>query len=245
MILGDPIILGGSGGPSASDAILTVTVPTGSTVTATKGGITLTPTMWVQAADNNLDFALFVISPSLFDSQNAWTVTATLVTDSASDIVTIDAAAEYEMILSYGVYLFNNGDQCIAVTGGWINGPLAASTYTAVPVTISSAIDYSYSTLREQGMVITSNTITLYNGDIIRAKCSFTGKFSIYVLSSSGTGWYANSRLATYETTDTSKTVHELAIRSNMNGYVIIGAFGQQTVPSANGSITQALIVRS
>lgn len=92
---------GGGSGPSASDAILTVTVPTGSTVTMTKGGVTLTPTMWVQAADNTLDFALFVIAPSLFDAVNAWTVTATLGTASASKTIIISASAEYDVQIDY------------------------------------------------------------------------------------------------------------------------------------------------
>lgn len=112
MIYGNPLIFGSSGGgsgPSASDAILTVTVPTGSTVTMTKGGVTLTPTMWVQAADNTLDCALFVIGPSLFDAQNAWTVTATLGTDTASDTVTISANEQYDMLLEYNFYLFKSG----------------------------------------------------------------------------------------------------------------------------------------
>lgn len=112
---------GGGGGPSASDAILTVTVPTGSTVTATKGGVTLTPTMWVQAADATMDCALFVIQPSLFDAQNAWTVTSTLSGDTASGTVTIDSNEQYDMILSYRIppdyqeveYLAASGTQYI------------------------------------------------------------------------------------------------------------------------------------
>ena len=101
---------GGGSGPSASDAILTVTVPTGSTVTMTKGGVTLTPTMWVQAADNTLDCALFVIPPSLFDAVNAWAVTATRgTTDTASDTITIDSNKEYDMVLKYSIFLFNDG----------------------------------------------------------------------------------------------------------------------------------------
>lgn len=110
MILGDPIIFGGSGGAlSASDAILAVTVPTGSTVTATKGGVTITPTIWVTAADPTLDCAIFAISASLFDAVNPWTVTATLVTDTASDTVIIDSNKEYDLELSFTLWLVKNG----------------------------------------------------------------------------------------------------------------------------------------
>lgn len=98
-----------SSGPSSSDAILIVTAPTGSTITATKGNITLTPTMWVQAADNTLDCTMFVISPSLFDSQNAWTVTATRGQDTATVTVTVDSNKQYDVFLSFNVYLVRNG----------------------------------------------------------------------------------------------------------------------------------------
>lgn len=90
----------GGGGPSASDAILTVTVPTGSTVTATKGGVTLTPTMWVQAADATLDCALIVIAPAQFDATTPWTVTATLGTDSTTATVTIDSNKQYDLSMA-------------------------------------------------------------------------------------------------------------------------------------------------
>lgn len=123
---------GGGSGPSASDAILTVTVPTGSTVTMTKGGVTLTPTMWVQAADNTLDCALFVVAPSLFDAQNAWTVTASRSGDTASATVTIDSNEQYDLELSYHVpseyqaveYLQATGTQKI-ITGYKISSEFA------------------------------------------------------------------------------------------------------------------------
>lgn len=101
---------GGSGGSlKDTDAILTVTVPTGSTVTATKGSTSLTPTMWVQAADTTLDCALFAIPQAQFDSANPWTVTATLGTDSATATVLIGSNKQYDVELSYGLYIVKNG----------------------------------------------------------------------------------------------------------------------------------------
>ena len=128
----------GSGGPSASDAILTVTVPTGSTVTMTKGGVTLTPTMWVQAADNTLDCALFVIAPNLFDSQNAWTVTATLGTDSASDTVMISSNKQYDLALSYRPYIYRRGYINTALTGGLTNSGYTYSSQALTPATYNT-----------------------------------------------------------------------------------------------------------
>ena len=110
---------GSGGGPTSSDAILTVTVPTGSAVTMTKGGITLSPTMWVQAADPTLDCALFVIAPNLFDAVNAWTVTATLGSKTVSDTITINSNKQYDLLIVMTLYLYDSGDENTAVTGGW------------------------------------------------------------------------------------------------------------------------------
>lgn len=95
-------MVGGSGGGKLkdTDAVLVVTVPTGSTVTATKSGTTLTPTMWVKAADNTLDCAIFSIPASQFDSTTPWTITATLGTYSATATVTIDSNKQYDLSMA-------------------------------------------------------------------------------------------------------------------------------------------------
>lgn len=104
-------MVGGTGGAGLkdTDAVLIVTVPTGSTVTATKGGTTLTPTMWVKAADQTLDCAIFSIPASQFDATTPWTITATDGTDTASDTVLITTNKEYEIVLSYAYYFYKNG----------------------------------------------------------------------------------------------------------------------------------------
>lgn len=96
----------GGGGPTSSDAILTVTVPTGSTVTMTKGGVTLTSMMWVKAADNTHDIALFFISQTLFDSINAWTINAAKNGDTGSATIIIDDNIEYEVSIEYLTYIY-------------------------------------------------------------------------------------------------------------------------------------------
>lgn len=94
---------GGGGKLKDTDAVLVVTVPTGSTVTATKGGTTLTPTIWVKAADQALDCAIFSIPASQFDSTTPWTITATDGTNTASKTILIVSNKEYEVKLSYHV----------------------------------------------------------------------------------------------------------------------------------------------
>ena len=178
----------GGGGPSASDAILTVTVPTGSTVTMTKGGVTLTPTMWVRAADNTLDCALFVIQSSLFDSQNAWTVAASLSGDSASDTITIDSNEQYEMVLTYAYYLFRAGvGEVVPLSTSHENNATITIGTNAITVTYkassgqqtschnTTAIDITdYSQLCIVGTITGRGTQTSYGGQAIVSTAAFT-----------------------------------------------------------------------
>ena len=118
MIYGNPLIFGGSGGggPTASDAILTVTAPAGSTVTATKGGTSLTPTMWTAAADATQECALFVITATQFDATTPWTVTISDGTNTASDTILIGSNKQYGISLDYNLWLVKNGKLLAAFT---------------------------------------------------------------------------------------------------------------------------------
>ena len=242
------MVCGGAGGGEIilpTDAILRVIAPAGSTVTISKGAVIKSDGGHENADDNTLYDYYFIIHASQFDSVNPWTVTATLGAQTASTTVIVDAANEYGAILSYGIFLWDNGDECTAITGGWVNGAKATSNYTVTNITKTSSINYSWSSATRQSFGMTTNKITLYNGDVLKAEAQFTGKFSMYVVLTNTTGWYANNRLATYETTDTSITQHDLAITSDMQGYVYVGAFGQSAVPSGSGSISQVKILRN
>lgn len=166
---------GGGGSLKNTDAVLIVSVPTGSSVTATKGGVTLTPTIWVQNADNTLDTAIFSIKASAFDS-NPWTVTATLGADSASSTLVINNSKQYDIALRYSTPLFNNGDQCTAITGGWTssnysfaNGGNKGSATAGNTLSVSSV---SGSSANSYGILGTANGIIL--GDIDSIKISAT-----------------------------------------------------------------------
>ena len=130
-------MVGGGGGKlKDTDAVLIVTVPTGSTVTATKGGTTLMPTMWVKAVDASLECAIFSIPASQFDSTTPWTITATDGTNTAIDTVLITTNKQYDVTLSFALFIYNLGDQCSSTTGGWGgNGTYTlAATYIDVPL---------------------------------------------------------------------------------------------------------------
>lgn len=124
---------GGGGGLSSTDALLRVQAPAGSTVTITKGSTTKTDQGHENADDSTVYDYYFIIHQSQFDSTTPWTVTATLGTQTASDTVTVNAANEYDIELSFSIYLFKAGDQCTSITGGWTSSGWStsgASTYS-------------------------------------------------------------------------------------------------------------------
>ena len=160
-------MVGGGGKLKNTDAILSVTVPTGSTVTATKGAITLLPTIWTKASDNTLDVALFIIKASLFDDQNSWTVTATLGGDTASDTIVIDAAEEYDMVLSYSLWLYKDGTAYNLVQGRYL-------TYTQKTVTFGdSSIRLAY---------IQSDSSNVTCAVIAQTAINLTGYSTLHIL---------------------------------------------------------------
>ena len=110
---------GGGSGIPGNRAVLVARIPSGSTVTATKGGVVLTPMMWVSETYPDQDIALFVFTPAQFDSVNPWTITATDGTETASETVLITTNKEYEVELTYTLFYYKDGNLETAVTGGW------------------------------------------------------------------------------------------------------------------------------
>lgn len=106
---------GGGGGLQGTDAILRVIAPAGSTVTISKGGVSKSDLGHENAIDPTLYDYYFIIHQTQFDSINAWTVTATIGTATASDTIIIDSADEYDMTLLV-LYIVQNG----FVQTGWI-----------------------------------------------------------------------------------------------------------------------------
>lgn len=138
---------GGGGGLSASDAILSVITPSGSTVTATKGGISLTPTLWTTAADATQECALFVISAAQFDASTPWTVTATDGTYTASDTIIIDSNKQYEMLIDYKVWFVKHG---VVITTFTTSSYAILNQTTAYTQMKSSGNNYAYITTQNQ-----------------------------------------------------------------------------------------------
>lgn len=119
---------GSGGGLTDGSALLSVTVPADSTVTATKSGVTLVPSLWLSGADASTEIALFVFAPAQIDASNPWTITATDGTNTASTKILISSNKEYEAKLSYHVPPEYQEVEYIETTGTQrINIPLAAT----------------------------------------------------------------------------------------------------------------------
>lgn len=119
---------GGGGGLKATDALLRVQAPAGSTVTISKGTTTKTDLGHENADDNTVYDYYFIIHQSQFDSVNPWTVTATLSGDTASDTIIIDTADEYDLILNYILYVVKDGTLQSGITFTAKNGSAEQQT---------------------------------------------------------------------------------------------------------------------
>lgn len=159
---------GGGASLKATDALLRVQAPAGSTVTITKGSVSKTDLGHENADDHTVYDYYFIIHQSQFDSVNPWTITATLGEDTASDTIIIDTADEYDVELSYVFYLFRSGRGALVEFGWNNNGSDVVTTVT------DEMISQQYSGSSHQGSFFTENRIdwTPYRTLHVRLKCT-------------------------------------------------------------------------
>lgn len=109
------VLTSGGGGGGASARILVTGLHEGCTVTARKDGKNI-PGVWT-TIPSPTETGAFAIDG--INAYGTWTVEATDGAVTTSADVLIDAAAEYEIALSLTKWLYNEGDECEDVTGGW------------------------------------------------------------------------------------------------------------------------------
>lgn len=90
---------GGGSTINGNDAVLRVTAPANSTVTISKGAISIADSGYGNISDPTLNNYYFVIHESQFDAINPWTVSAVNGTGYSSTTVIIDSADEYDVVL--------------------------------------------------------------------------------------------------------------------------------------------------
>lgn len=215
---------GSGGGLTDGSALLSVTVHTGSTVTATKSGVTLQPSLWLSGADASTEVALFAFLPSQLDSTTPWTITATIGTTTISGTVYITSNKEYEVSLATK-YLYNAGDQCTDVTGGWRSYPTPiANGYTADSATFNANDIYLYC----RGALISCATDTIGQIDVTsytKLHVEYTGanigaNYVRWGLRSSNTGYY-DKAFVVYSTDVNSRVIDISSVSGSY--YVFFG----------------------
>lgn len=159
---------GGGGGLSATDALLRVQAPAGSTVTITKGGTTKTDAGHENADDHTVYDYYFIIHASQFDGVNPWTVTATLGGESASDTVIIDSADEYDVELSFRVPSTYQEVEFLESTGSqYLVLPTTSDLIFSGSTKFLVVTNVNYSALFGSGPNSTSTTVSGSYGLII------------------------------------------------------------------------------
>ena len=124
--MSDGIIVGCGGGVKLF-AVIGVTYPAGSVCTCAKGTKTY-------KAKNTSGLALFAVPET-----GEWTVSCTDGTQTASTTATVSAEGEAVNVkLTYDLRLFDNGDECAGVTGGWTNTGYTYDALLTTPPEISN-----------------------------------------------------------------------------------------------------------
>ncbi|MGM9548967.1 MAG: hypothetical protein ACI3V5_03900, partial [Faecousia sp.] len=116
-----------------------------------------------------------------------WTVTVTDGTQTASANVSITEAGQSDSIaLSYILYLYNAGDACTDVTGGWAQVAdsagyeLCTATKPSLTMGRSMTAYFSSSTTHRAGYVHTANRVDLTNFKTLKVTytADITGQYS-------------------------------------------------------------------
>lgn len=110
-------------------ATITVTYPANSTCTCSDGTTTLTDTN-TGATEKTVIFTV--------PNTGNWVISCTNGTENASTTVSITADGQSATAkLAYDLRLFDNGDECVSVTGGWTNAGYTYSSMLPTPPEIS------------------------------------------------------------------------------------------------------------
>ena len=224
---------GGGGGLAATDALLRVQAPAQSTVTITKGAVTKSDAGHENADDHTVYDYYFIIHQSQFDSVNAWTVTATDGTDTATDTVIIDAADEYDVALNYYFWLYKDGVMETTVSGGLTaaatGGTGGTITFNADNITITGQGNSSSGPNRT---VCTVNTMDLTNYSKIVAEFTSSKDGFMGATTNRSTPYSWGVRTAQNTTTGTAVTVEADCSSATTGWYVGFGYNGAANAAS-------------
>lgn len=208
------IIGAGGEGLSVNSAVLHVTAPAGSTVTFSKGGVavrSLGPGRAHTNADGaNADY-YFPVAPANYGE---WTVTATRGTDHTEAVVTVSTNQQYDVVLSYFLYLYQDGNECTAVSGGWDGNGSYTKTAELIRSIPPAGGWANVSTVHKVLFTGWNSLIFVFAGAIA---CG-SGGTNIFL-------WAAESRIANGGITEPSGAVASRKIGGNNNGLVTLETY--------------------
>ena len=115
------IFVVGSGGLSLNNAVLHINAPAGSTITLSKGGLTV-KVLEASKGHVNSDGVTadwyYSVSPS---SYGEWTVSAAKDGETAAETVTVNSNKQYDVPLNYNLYIIKNGVEQAGFTFAYSN----------------------------------------------------------------------------------------------------------------------------
>lgn len=199
-------------------ATINVTYPAGSTCTCSDGTTTLT------APNTSGSWTCIVYNAG------TWTVTSTSGTETDSKAIAITTDGQNTSVeLSYATYLYNLGDACDALTGGWqaigkYNAPIDNGGWQGSPSAVNGTASLDISLGGSCGLVVTKNKIDLtgYQTLTFRGDVTTLGECSLAIWSST-TGDYMPSSVASAAISTTGVSVECSLDLSAITGSYYIG----------------------
>lgn len=151
--MSDGIIVGCGGGVKLF-AVISVTYPAGSVCTCAKGTKTY-------KAKNTSGLALFAV-PEVGD----WTITCSDGISTATKTVSITSEGQIEtVVLTYGLYLYDAGNEYTSITGGWSlaksNGDTSGETFENNTNNMMFSSSYVHGSHFANGFLCPANAIDL------------------------------------------------------------------------------------
>lgn len=192
-VIGNPILVIGS---KDVFALISVTYPAGSVCTASNGIVTLT------AGDTSGQTEFEIPTPASLPE--TWTISITDGNKTKSKTVSITQKWQIEAVaLNYRLYLYDHGDQCTDVTGGWKSGSGAPeANYSINNATFGNSYMQVSAARLQCCAVNTINAINVTFYNTLYFECNGSSvypaaeRFSGAGLSSQNTAWAGKDSVA-------------------------------------------------
>lgn len=205
------------GGFSNTDALLHINAPTGSTVTLSKGGVTVKVLTSSDAFPNvdgvTSDYYYSVTSANY----GTWTISISLNGDTVSDTVSVSETRQYDVIIDYKHYIFRSGVGQVLPFTSSVDGTNVTVTIGTEYINIVKTSDsYSRCLVRTTNKVDISDYSTLSIRFILTNRYSYGPEFGI-ATNAGSPGTKPSYVVSTGTITDTSSGVRTTTL--NISSY--------------------------